>query len=339
MPAPRALLVTALVGLVVAAALGIWLRLALAGHAPLVGEFASLRHAHTHAGYYVVLFPLAWLVWHRLGARAPGPRLSALYGVAGLASIAAFAWQGYALASIVGSTVVGAVWLVSAARARGTTEGWLRVVPVGIALAACFVPPIGVLSSRRPELAQELVQSFLTVLLLLVMVPTALATLRLPAPPPALWVALTGIAAAFLGPLPLGPLGISLSVLGVLLAAAGFRRPAPAGLRLAWLGVALGLVLVGLQGAPPAPHRAIAAIHALVLGPLCFTLAPAGRVATAIGLVAAAGMGAAIAAVELGLSPVRSNLWAATAGLVWLPAAALGVGKLFSSRAASAAPR
>ena len=329
---PRALGLTALVGLLVAAGIGLWLRFGLAGVTPLAGTYAFVRHAHTHAGYYLVLFPLAWLAWHRLGARAPGPRLSALYGAAGLAAVVAFAHRGYALPSIAGSTVVGAVWLISAVRARGTTRGWLRVAPLGIALAVLFVPPIGVLTSRDPALANAIVHSFLSVLLLLVMVPSALATLRWPAPPPALWAALALAAAGFLGAVPFGPLGISLSVLGTLLARSAWGARGALPIRLAWFATAGGLMALGVQGAPPTTHRAIAAIHAMVLGPIFVTLAPPGGALTWLSLVAAGVMGASLVSVELGLGSDRANLGAALAGLAWLPGAVVGVVRLLRRR-------
>lgn len=322
---PRALGLTALLGLLVAAGIGLWLRLGLAGVTALAGNYVFVRHAHTHAGYYVVLFPLAWLAWLRLGARAPGPRLSALYGAAGLAAVASFAHRGYALPSIAASTVVGAVWLASAVRARGTTAGWLRVVPLGIALAVLFVPPIGVLTSRAPSVAQALVQSFLSVLLLLVMVPTALATLRAPAPPPALWAVLAVAAAGFLGAAQFGPLGIALSVLGALLARSAWSARGALAVRLAWLAAGVGFVALGMQGGPPPTHRAIAAVHALVLGPIVVTLAPPGGALTWLSLVAAGAMGASLVSVELGVGSDRANLGAALAGIAWLPGAVVGV--------------
>lgn len=324
-PPPRALGLTALVGLLVAAGIGLWLRLGLAGVTPLARAYVFVRHAHTHAGYYVVLFPLAWLAWHRLGARAPGPRLSALYGAAGLAAVASFARRGYALPSIAASTVVGAVWLASAVRARGTATGWLRVTPFGIALAVLFVPPIGVLTSRAPAVAQSLVQSFLSVLLLLVMIPTALATLRAPSPPPTLWAPLALAAAGSLGAAPYGPMGISLSVLGALLARAVWGARAERPIKLAWYATAVGFIALGMQGGPPSAHRAIAAIHALVLGPIVVTLAPPGGALTWLCLLAAGAMGASLVSVELGLGSDRANLGAALAGIAWLPGAIVGV--------------
>lgn len=328
MPAPpRALTLTALLGLLAAAGIGLWLRLVLAGVTPFAGTWAFVRHAHTHAGYYVVLFPLAWIAWHRLGARAPGPRLSTLYGAAGLCAVVAFALRGYALASIAASTVVGGVWLAAALRARGTTRGWLRVTPAGVALAVLFVPPIGVLTRRDPALAQSLVQSFLSVLLLGVMVPTSLATLRAPSPPPALWGALALLGAGFLGALPWGPLGIALSVLGLLLGRAAWGARAPRPLRLAWLLTALGMMLLGMQGAPPPAHRAIAAVHALVLGPIVVTLVPPGGALTWLALLSAGAMGASLVSVEWGVGGARANLAAALAGIVWLPCALVGLAR------------
>lgn len=324
-PRPIALFATAAVGLLVTVGIGLWLRLGLAGLTPLHGDFGFVRHAHTHAGYYLVLFPLAWLAWGRLGTPAPGARLAPLYGLAALAAIVAFALQGYALASIVASSIVGAIWLASAAKARRAAPGWLAVAPVGILLATCFVPPIGLSSRRDPAFTQALVQSFLSVLLLFVLIPTALATLRLRAPPPLLWGGLSALSCAFLGAWPKGPLGVALSVQGLLLARALWRAPAQLPLRLAWGGVALGLMAAGLHGAPPSGPRAIAAVHALVLGPLFVTLAPPGRAFTWLALVAAAGMGAALVGVEAGLDGTTSNLLAALAGALWLPAGLAGV--------------
>lgn len=54
--------------------LGVWLRWALAGAVDLLAPFGHLRHAHSHLGYYGLLFPLAWLGWKAAGATIPGRR-------------------------------------------------------------------------------------------------------------------------------------------------------------------------------------------------------------------------------------------------------------------------
>ena len=69
--------------LLVTLAIGVWLRWSLATTLPLPAPFGNARHAHSHLGYFGLLFPLAWLGWRAAGVAVPGPRISALYAAVG----------------------------------------------------------------------------------------------------------------------------------------------------------------------------------------------------------------------------------------------------------------
>ena len=107
-----------LLSLVGTLTLGVGLRWALAGVPLLPGGFVELRHAHSHLGYYGVLFPLMWWAWRRLGQRAPGLPLLGLYAVGVVMSAVGFAREGYGRPAIIGSTIV---------RTRGSRSRSLRL--------------------------------------------------------------------------------------------------------------------------------------------------------------------------------------------------------------------
>jgi hypothetical protein len=189
---PRAARVGVAVAAVGTLGLGLWLRWFLAGRVPIPTDFAFLRHAHSHLGYYGLLFPAAWWAWAYVGAATPGPRLTAVYGAATLLATVGFVRAGYGPEAIVGSTIVGVAWLVSAARvlrprseAEPSGGGGRRAAPSprpltgmlpAVVLAEACVPPIAIFLRRDPVLAHGLVTTFLTMLLLGVVVPSVLAT-------------------------------------------------------------------------------------------------------------------------------------------------------------------
>lgn len=265
-----------LLSLVGTLTLGVGLRWALAGVPLLPGGFVELRHAHSHLGYYGVLFPLMWWAWGRLGQRAPGLGLLGLYAVGVVMSAVGFAREGYGRPAIIGSTIVLGVWLASAWRLRGVMmqpRSWLGGAAPTIVLGALCIGPVAVVSGRDPALATGLVRMFLTLLLLGAVTPAALAALRAPAPPWPIWLGAVLCGAAFLGPLPHPALGLGLLVVGVLLGRAALRAPSlgwdERGL---WLAFALGLVAPGVGLVSPGHNLAVAGVHFAALGPLLVTL-------------------------------------------------------------------
>ncbi len=58
--------------------LGVGLRWGMAGELHLPLPFDHFRHAHSHTGYFGVLFPLAWLGWAACGIAPLGRRSLAL---------------------------------------------------------------------------------------------------------------------------------------------------------------------------------------------------------------------------------------------------------------------
>ncbi len=254
--------------------LGVTLRAFLAGVPLPWGEYRALRHAHSHLGYYGVLFPLAWWAAARIGAPVPGPRTTALYALAVLVGSGGFAVAGYGRVAIVGSTTVLAIWLSWAWQLRGhaLSRSWLSSAPWSVLAAAVAIPAVAVLTSRAPELARELVQGFLTVLMFGVVAPLALALERAPPPPPGLWLLTTLGAALVLGPLPGLLPHLSLALLGALVATAGWRAAAPLEIRLLWVGLGVALLALGTRLLPEHHAVAIAGVHFAVLGPLLLAL-------------------------------------------------------------------
>lgn len=300
----------------VTATIGIWMRASFEGWAPLAGTLPHFRHAHSHAGVYGLFFPLAALAWHEAGLPTVGVRTAALYLFASAVAVATFAVAGYALPSIVASSVVGAVWLFGAWRARGawSRDDALRFGPLAVVIATAFVPPIALTTRRAPLLAQELVHTFLGVLMLGVFVPAALR--RLDAKPSPLLGPLALGAAIQLGPLPTWPGAAIVAAYG--LGVAHAARELPRLPRALWWLFALGSV-----GALLRPHgvphdEAIAGLHFLLLGPLFVSLSRGQGLAAWVVSSAAATMATALL---LRAHVPHADGVAAVAGGVWLVAA------------------
>ena len=282
--------------------LGAYLRWVLAGKLPLDWDFAHLRHAHSHLGYYGLLFPLAWLGWRRAGVALPGPRVLLIYGLANAVAFLGFGRAGYGPEAIVGSTVVAAIWLWTSWRLR---ERWrdlgdplAGVLPGVIAAEAC-VPFIAYFLDRDEALAYGLVTMFLTLLLLAVIVPSALSALGLRVS----WLALLTTAllsAAALGPWHVLPTRLGLAAYALLLAWTILTPRGRVGssssdsirnltigpdsdscdststthLRAVWTVLTLGMLGMATGWLPNTRPVVIGAIHFLVLSPVLGSLMP-----------------------------------------------------------------
>lgn len=256
--------------------LGAWMRWALAGQVSLPGSFVHLRHAHSHLGYYGVLLPLAWMGWRRAGAPAPGPRLLGFYSGAVLLSFLGFLRAGYGPAAIAGSAAVGAVWLLAAWRLRGrmgAVRDPLALVLPGTVLAEACIPPIALAVGERPDVAQAWVATFLAVLLLVVVVPSALAARNVPAVVSPALTAAGVLGAASLGVWPGWPAGAGLLLYAGWLGWVALRKGLPPHLRAVWGVVAGGLAAMGSGLLPNNRALVLGAIHFLVLSPVLASLA------------------------------------------------------------------
>lgn len=295
--------------------LGLYLRWALTGRFALVGTFAHLRHAHSHLGVYGLLFPLAWAGWARAEAPTPGPRSALLYGAATLLAFIGFATEGYRVPAIVGSTLVGGVWL---------TTGWrlapflrqlrhpLAVVPFGVTASLACIPPIAMNLRTAPDVAHAWVATFLTTLQLVVLVPSMLAGERAQLVP---WPAL--LLAGGLGSLALGAWSHPVSHVGLaayasVLLVFGTRAALPLALRVSWVAVAAGLFGMATSLLPNTRPVAVGALHFLVLGALLPTLARhhAPLSGTALWALVSAAAGLSLPLVLQGLG---AGLWTLTA--------------------------
>lgn len=265
-------------GLVLTLALGVYLRWFLAGLGlalPSFTRFEYLRHAHSHLGYYAVLVPLAWLGWTQRGIIALRPREAWLYGAStGLATLG-FVQAGYGLLGIIGSTIVGLLWLLAAWRAARAARGSddpLQVVLCGTAAALACIPVIAISLRRDPALAAAAVQSFLSLMLFLVVAPSALTALNLRQRTAwGLCVAGLGAGVALgLWPSPLTRLALAALAMYWLDAA---RRMPTAPLAAAWAAAALGLLALAGGLLPNTRDVAVGAVHFLVLGPLLMAIA------------------------------------------------------------------
>ena len=259
------------------AALGVWLRWALAGKVALGLPFEDLRHAHSHLGYFGLLFPLAWWGWSRAGARTPGRSVLLVYASSTVLATVGFVQAGYGPLAIAGCTVVGAIWLWSAWPLLPRMRRWadpLGAVPLGVALSLACVPPIAINLRTDPDLAHGFVTTFLSGLLLVVVVPSVLASARVSVGG---WPALllTGVLGSLaLGVLPTAPARVGLFAYAALLLAPVRTSSLPAHARACWLAVALGIAALAVGLLPNTRPVALGALHFLILGPVLAALMP-----------------------------------------------------------------
>lgn len=258
--------------------LGAWLRWGLTGRVPLLGDFTNLRHAHSHLGYYGILFPLAWAGWRQAGAETPGPKTLAAYAAATALAFVGFLRAGYGIEAIIGSTVAGLVWLGSGWRLRRRVVSWsdpLALVLPGIVGAMACVPFVAMTLRSNPSMAQALVATFLAALLLGVMVPSAFAARGVAVSAAPLLTVASLLGASSLGIWPAWPARLGLGVYGLWLASAPVYRTLPSHLRLSWSLVGLGLIGMSAGLLPNVRPVVIGAIHFLILSPVLGSLAAA----------------------------------------------------------------
>ncbi len=314
-----------LVGIVVTASLGVALRSALAGWLSLPGEFPNLRHAHSHGGVYVVLFPLCLVAWRDAGIATPGRGWMRLYFAACAVAVVTFAWAGYVLVSIVASTLIATVWLATAYLGRAVlrrARGALRIMPLAFLATTLFVPPIAMATRSDPALADALAHSFLATLFLLAMLPIALHRIGAGALDARVFVPAAALSAAHLGVAP-GPLGsIALVVLGIQVSYAVRTRTVALPLRIGW--TLFGAGALGLAVFPIPPHHlTVGGLHYLLLGPLPASLALLHARGSGWMCGCAAAMAGALGWANWGLAAATTHGAAAVAGGVWMIVATL----------------
>lgn len=315
--------------LLTALALGVWLRWFLAGQAAIPLDFKHLRHAHSHVGFFGVLFPLAWLGWAQARARGPGLKTGLTYAGAVVLSTIGFLQAGYGPVAIVGSTIVGAIWIITAWRLRRRMLSLydpLGAILPGVILAEACIPPIAYFLRRQPDLAHGFVTMFLSALLLLVIIPSALAARKTSAGPWPVYLLCAGLGTCALGvwphPISFGGLGVGAMMIAIATLRAKSLEP---WLRALWLAVSVGLTALSLGLVPNNRAVGVGSIHFMILGPVLATLAPSAMKlelpAWSWWIYAAATAAFGLALVAMGLTSSATLLsvaaWTGTAVALW----------------------
>ena len=264
----------------------------LAGALVVPGDFAHLRHAHSHGAVYLVVFPLCVLAWSKLGIRTVGRRVMWSYYLAAAVAIVTFSVGGYSLGSIIASTVVAVVWLWAAFLGRRVLRdrcGAVRVMPLAFVFVTSFVPPIAIVTQRDPALASALAHSFLAMLFLMVATPAALERIGARRLDARAYAPAAGLAALHLGVWPSPLAAVGLAVVGVQVGVSVWRSDVDAAHRMAWTLFAGGALGLALMGVPPY-HTLVGGLHFLLLGPLFASLVPLPPRFTWLVTISAAGM-------------------------------------------------
>lgn len=273
------------VTLILTALFGVALRVDLASGALSAAglDFANVRHAHSHLGFYGFLTLAWWLVLREREALMLPRWLGPIHLAVVLLSTVLFTSSGYVVSTIALSTVVAASWLFVAWRSR-RAKGWLALAPWGVLAGTLLVPAIAVMARRDFGLSRQLAHVFVALMVLWVFVPMALSALRVPVVSRWAWLVTTAVGSTYLVFAGAGdevgwpwPLGLFLSLAGALLGIVLWRTREdvlawPRPLSFVWFAMALGLVVLGL--APPLQLEAtrLAALHFTVLGPVSLTL-------------------------------------------------------------------
>ncbi len=258
-------------------ALGVWLRWYLAGSLSIHLPFANLLHAHSHLGYFGILFPLAWIGWKGAGARAPGRIALVGYALGTTLACIGFVRSGYGPIAIAGSTAVAAFWLWSASallKRMGRLHDALGGVPIGIVASLACVPPIAIYLRSEPLVAHGFVSTFLSGLLLVVIVPSTFGGRGLSPGPWPLFLLVGCLGALFLGVAPHPVTRICLFIYAALVLTPCRSNQLELHARILWAFVACGLGAMAIGVLPNIRPVALGAIHFLILGPVMATLAP-----------------------------------------------------------------
>lgn len=263
--------------LAVTAITGLIFRMQMAGVKLDLLQDLDLRRAHSHLGYYGVLFPMAWLALVSAKWQVPLYRGFVFYSLIVIASFVGFLWEGYGLLSIVTSTIVLAIWIIFVWQNRTfinfTKGNWLHSIPISIILSAGLIPIVALKSGDGSGVARNIAETFLALLMFGVFVPSILHR-GITSPPSAkawtlacvmtsidisnlyeTWI--FGLGTVFLGYLLFQTLVIEFS-----------NKKIPLRLLLYWVGFSISVILIGLRIIPQTHMTAIAGIHFLILGPI-----------------------------------------------------------------------
>lgn len=261
--------------------LGLLLRWQLTGYGTATLMEWDLRRAHSHLGFYGVLFPVAWSIYGARKLWAPKGKLLLTYLLLCLLSVFAFLLQGYGFLAIASSTGVLIVWILFGWRNQSIRalfqKDWTAPASFSIYLSAILIPLVAVITKRDTSLANQIARFFLSLLIFGVFIPVTLRSLKGRAPHAGLWFLTSILGASFLT-FPESPrvLGLALAWLGFEIARSILQRnPLPhpntvqdLRLRMMWFVLATGFVAVGTNLFPPNYVQAIAGIHFLFLGPV-----------------------------------------------------------------------
>lgn len=236
-------------------------------------NFAFLRHAHSHGGYYgVLLLPWMWAITRQ--ARLPRGFFAAYAAVAAVAALA-FIPFGYNALTITLATAVWVGWAwagIASLRARSAAGTWLAETPWAVFAVSVLIPIVGATARSRPELSAALVHFFLGALLLAVFVPMALAFARAPLLRPRGLLTAAAFAAAGAAAFDTAPgAGVAMAVFGGVLASAAWPLPWPR--RVLWFAAAAGFAAAGLDPRFRGADARIAGMHFTILGPVLLSLA------------------------------------------------------------------
>lgn len=256
---------------------GLIFRMQMAGVSLNFLKDLDLRRAHSHLGYYGVLFPIAWLALSGAKWSVPLNRSFIFYSFIVVLSYIGFLYEGYGLLAIVTSTVVLAIWIIFVWQNRifiNFTKGnWLHSIPISILLSACLIPIVAITSGNGSGIARNIAETFLAILMFGVFVPSILHRGITSPPSSWKWTLACVIASIDISNLyETWVFGIGTVFLGYLLLQAlvieFFSKNIPVRLLLYWVGFSLSVILIGLRIIPQTHMTAIAGIHFLILGPI-----------------------------------------------------------------------
>ncbi len=247
----------------------------------LLGGFAGgldLHRAHSHLGYYGVLFPITWAALRFRGGWVPGKKSLFWYFAFCFLSFVGFLREGYGFLAIASSTGILFFWILFAGknifRRKTAADGWLAAVPYAVLISSALIPFVAVLTPKDPATAKALANLFLALLMFGVFIPAVLTPRLVRRPSAWLWLPLSLAAAADTSGFEIGRFtgwgcivwgaGFSWFLFSTLRISARRRDP----ILLAWTTVAVSTILLGLGLFPRSHAASVAGIHFIVLGPV-----------------------------------------------------------------------